>query len=179
MLKTDLYSAIKFEDSYAINVQGCFWSHLIWCMLSHIVHSATNTGLMIAFDTVKFNWWACGCLWQLLMLRPTQLIHTDFSWHYYYCFISTHQYHWFHHCSVTQWLTWCVVAAVMTMMMLMMIIIRMMLMIMLMMMLMVCMCCSLKSCFTGLQQLTALEVWSTFNDHLQRLTDVNTKQCLW
>ena len=47
----------------------------------------------------------------------------------------------------------------------------------LLMMLMVCLC-SLKSCFTGLQQLTALEVWSTFNDHLQRLTDVNTKQCL-
>ena len=38
---------------------------------------------------------------------------------------------------------------------------------------------SLKSCFTGLQQLSVLDVWSTFNDQLQRSTDVDTNQCLF
>jgi len=39
--------------------------------------------------------------------------------------------------------------------------------------------CSLKACFMGLQQLTVLEVWSTFNNQLQRVTDTHAEHCLF
>jgi len=36
---------------------------------------------------------------------------------------------------------------------------------------------SLKRCFAGLQQLTVVEVWSTFNSQLQHLTEGDIRQC--
>jgi len=33
--------------------------------------------------------------------------------------------------------------------------------------------CSIKSCVTGLQQLTITELWATLNNQLHRLTDIH------